>query len=152
MVDILRKAWSEVLHPMLQRPNRLQVAALCYRRKRSGKQVLLITSRGTGRWILPKGWLMNGKDAGEAALQEAWEEAGVRKGRIEDEAIGSYTYDKALDTGWSIEIDTLVYPVEVESLKDDFPESDERTRKWVAPAEAANMVDEPQLQSLLRKI
>ena len=82
MVGFIKKAWSEVLHPMLQRPKRLQVAALCYRRDGDSKEVLLVTSRGTGRWILPKGWPIDGLDAGEAALQEAWEEAGVRKGAL----------------------------------------------------------------------
>ena len=152
MVDFLKKAWSEVLHPMLQRPKRLQVAALCYRTEEAGKKVLLVTSRGTGRWILPKGWPINGLDAGQAALQEAWEEAGVRKGSVEGRAIGTYTYDKALDEGWSIEIETLVYPVEVEDLRTKFPEASERKRTWVDPSEAANMVREPELQSILRDL
>lgn len=152
MVDFLKKAWREVLQPMLQRPKRLQVAALCYRTDAAGKKVLLVTSRGTGRWILPKGWPIDGLDAGQAALQEAWEEAGVRKGSVEARAIGTYTYDKTLDEGWSIEIETLVYPVEVEDLRKKFPEAHQRERRWVAPAEAANMVREPELQSILRDL
>lgn len=152
MVEILKKAWSEVLHPMLQRPKRLQVAALCYRHEGDNKEVLLITSRGTGRWIIPKGWPIDGLGAGEAALQEAWEEAGVRKGAIDAAAIGSYTYDKALNEGWSIEIETLVYPVKVEDMREAFPEAHQRRRTWVAPAQAANMVHEPELQSILRDL
>lgn len=152
MVDFLRKAWSELLHPLLQRPKRLQVAALCIRRRGNRKEVLLVTSRGTGRWILPKGWPIDGMDAGEAALQEAWEEAGVRKGAVTGRAIGSYTYDKTLKAGWSIEIDTLVYPVKVEDMAEDFPEAHQRQRRWVAPRDAANMVHEPALQSLLRDL
>lgn len=152
MVDILKKAWSELLHPLLQRPKRLQVAALCYRNEGDSKEVLLVTSRGTGRWILPKGWPINGLDAGQAALQEAWEEAGVRKGAVDGHAIGTYTYDKALDEGWSIEIETLVYPVEVEDMRETFPECRQRQRTWVAPAKAANMVREPELQSILRDL
>jgi 8-oxo-dGTP pyrophosphatase MutT (NUDIX family) len=152
MVDFLRKAWSELLHPLLQRPKRLQVAALCIRRRGDRKEVLLVTSRGTGRWILPKGWPISGLNAGQAALQEAWEEAGVRKGAVEGKAIGTYTYDKALDEGWSIEIETLVYPVEVEDMRKDFPEAHQRKRTWVEPSEAANMVREPELQSILRDL
>ena len=152
MVGFIKKAWSEVLHPMLQRPKRLQVAALCYRRDGDSKEVLLVTSRGTGRWILPKGWPIDGLDAGEAALQEAWEEAGVRKGALDGTAIGSYTYDKTLKAGWSVEIDTLVYPVEVQDLHESFPEADQRKRKWVRPQDAANMVQEPELQSILRDV
>jgi len=152
MVDFLKKAWSEVLHPMLQRPKRLQVAALCYRHDGDSKEVLLVSSRGTGRWILPKGWPIDGLNAGEAALQEAWEEAGVRKGALDSRAIGTYIYDKALDAGWSIEIETHVYPVEVEDMRDRFPESLQRRRTWVAPSVAANMVHEPGLQSILRDL
>ena len=91
-------------------------------------------------------------DAGEAALQEAWEEAGVRKGALDGTAIGSYTYDKTLKAGWSVEIDTLVYPVEVQDLHESFPEADQRKRKWVCPQDAANMVQEPELQSILRDL
>ncbi|WP_071674002.1 NUDIX hydrolase [Nioella nitratireducens] len=151
MVPILKKAWSEVLHPLLQRPNRLQVAALCYRGQGMEKQVLLITSRGTGRWILPKGWPMKDLGAGEAAMQEAWEEAGVSKGNLCEKAVGTYTYDKALDSGWSIVIDAMVFSIEVEALEDEFPEAHERRRTWVSPSEAANMVEEPGLQSILRQ-
>ena len=35
---------------------RLQYGALCYKLTRKGVQVLLVTSRDTGRWLLPKGW------------------------------------------------------------------------------------------------
>jgi hypothetical protein len=73
-----QKAWSELLSPFLRRPKRLQVAALCYKQANDtdDKEILLVTSRDTGRWIIPKGWPIDGKNASEAALQEAWEEAG----------------------------------------------------------------------------
>ena len=152
MMRPLKLAWDEFLRPMLQRPPRLQVAALCYRKGADGKEVLLITSRGTGRWIIPKGWPMRGKDGAGAALQEAWEEAGVRRGRTDREVIGRYSYDKVQDEGWELPVETLVYPVAVEELSEEFPESDERQRRWVSPAEAANMVDEPELQEILRAL
>jgi 8-oxo-dGTP pyrophosphatase MutT (NUDIX family) len=56
---------------------RTQFAALCYRVVKKKVKVLVISSRGTGRWIVPKGWPMDGKTPADAALQEAWEEAGV---------------------------------------------------------------------------
>ena len=152
MTNAMKQALESVVKPLLRRPKRLQIAALCYRETGPRKEVLLITSRGTGRWILPKGWPINGLDAGQAALQEAWEEAGVRKGSVESRAIGTYTYDKALDEGWSIEIETLVYPVEVEAIREKFPEAHQRKRTWVDPSEAANMVREPELQSILRDL
>ena len=79
MTSAISKAWEEVVRPMLLRPKRVQVAALCFRETDTGKDVLLITSRGTGRWIVPKGWPIDGMGGSEAALREAWEEAGVRE-------------------------------------------------------------------------
>lgn len=147
-----RQAWAGYLRPMLQRPPRLQVAALCYRKKKGEKQVLLVTSRGTGRWILPKGWPIRGLDARESALKEAWEEAGVRRGRSKGGAIGTFTYDKIRDEGWPMPVETLVYKVAVDELSDDFPEADERTRRWVSADDAANMVQEPELKDILRAL
>lgn len=152
MMDQIKVAWGDYVRPMLQRPKHLQVAALCYRDGNKGKQVLLITSRDTGRWILPKGWPIRGLDASGAARQEAWEEAGVCRGEAEEDSIGSYTYQKTYPEGWAVPVETLVFPVAVEELSDDFPEADERTRKWVSPVEAANMVREPELQSILRDL
>lgn len=152
MMDQIKVAWGDYVRPMLQRPKHLQVAALCYRDVKMGKQVLLITSRDTGRWIIPKGWPIRGLDASGAARQEAWEEAGVARGEAEDDAIGSYTYQKTYPEGWAVPVETLVFPVAVEELSDDFPEADERQRKWVSPVEAANMVREPELQSILRDL
>ena len=61
MPPSLQKAWTELVLPLLRRPERMQVSALCHRRDASGKtEILLITSRGTGRWILPKGWPIDG--------------------------------------------------------------------------------------------
>ena len=112
--------------------------------------MLLVTSRGTGRWIIPKGWPIRGMNAPQAARQEAWEEAGVARGRTGRQSVGSYTYDKTYPAGMAVPVETLVYPVAVEELADDFPEADARKRRWVTPAEAADMVQEPELQSILR--
>jgi len=152
MQHTLRKVWKEYVRPFLRRPRHLQVAALCYRTSEGGKKVLLVTSRGTGRWIIPKGWPMDGKNAPEAAMREAWEEAGVREGQIDGDAIGHYEYEKELKTGLPVPVETLVYKVEVSETRDDFPEAGERERRWVSPEEAADMVREPQLQRLLREM
>lgn len=79
---------------------RTQYGALCYRvGTENGKvEVLLITSRGTGRWIIPRGWPMRKKKPHEAAEIEAWEEAGVR-GRVRKTPVGRYTYLKWLGDG-----------------------------------------------------
>ncbi|MFT4916896.1 MAG: 8-oxo-dGTP pyrophosphatase MutT (NUDIX family), partial [Yoonia sp.] len=110
------------------------------------------TSRGTGRWIIPKGWPIRGKNGSQSAMQEAWEEAGVREGTTGTTAIGSYTYDKQQSSGWSFPVETMVYPVAVETLEDEFPEVKHRERKWVSPRDAANLVQEPELKSILRNM
>jgi 8-oxo-dGTP pyrophosphatase MutT (NUDIX family) len=152
MTTILKSIWENFLGPLLQRPKRQQVAALCYRGSGDAKEVLLVTSRGTGRWIIPKGWPMRGKDGPGSAMQEAWEEAGVREATSAGDPIGSYTYEKHKDNGWSFPVETMVYPVSVEKLEDKFPEVQERTRKWFSPADAANLVQEPELKTILRGI
>ncbi len=149
MQNPLKIVWGEVLYPMLQRPKRMQVAALCYRDRPEGREVLVITSRDTGRWIIPKGWPMRGKESSEAALQEAWEEAGVRKGKASDTPVGHFSYRKRKAAGWSQPVKTLVYPIEVKQLADRFPEANQRQRKWVSQFEAANLVHEPELKDLL---
>lgn len=128
-----------------------QYGALCFRRSPKGKvRVLLVTSRDTGRWVLPKGWPMRDRTGGECALTEAFEEAGVF-GRLIDRCIGYYSYRKVLSSKSDVPCVVAVYPVAVLSLRDRFPESDERSRKWFLPAEAAEKVAEPELQEILRR-
>lgn len=151
MKNALKTAWEEYVSPMIKRPARVQVAALCSKGDGSEKRVLLITSRDTGRWILPKGWPIDGLDASHAAMQEAWEEAGV-KGNVSKKPIGQFTYEKSLDSGGVSMCDTSVFEITVTDLSDEFPEAQERTRKWVTPKEAANMVQEPELSAILEAL
>lgn len=150
MTKHLRTAQNPTGVPVERDAKLAQVAALCYRiRAAEGREVLLITSRETARWVLPKGWPIEGLDAAGAALQEAWEEAGVR-GVVGGQPLGSFDYLKRLDDGNEATCRTQVFPVAVETLSDDFPESHERQRKWVSPTMAAAMVEEPGLQRILR--
>ncbi|MDA5092505.1 NUDIX hydrolase [Aliiroseovarius sp. KMU-50] len=150
MPPMLKYAWDEFVFPMFRRPRRAQVAALCYRGNGDEKEVLLITSRGTGRWILPKGWLMEDRPASEAAAQEAWEEAGVTKGNLNETPVGAFSYDKELEDGAIAPCEATVFQLKVKELTDDFPEANERNRTWVRPDEAVKMVNEPGLKKLLR--
>lgn len=149
MSNIFRRAWSDYIHPLLARPDRFQMAALCYRRTEGRLEVLLITSLHTGRWILPKGWPMRGRNAVEGAATEAWEEAGVVPRHLDGTPIGSFRYRKRLRGGPEVPCDTTVFLIEVASLSDDFPQKDRRQRKWVSPFEAAEAVDEPGLREIL---
>ena len=123
----------------------LQVAAICM--DRATGRILMITSRGTGRWIIPKGWPMAGHTLAGAALQEAWEEAGVRARAGHD--LGVYHYDKIQDHGFAIPIKVQVFLAHVDSLADDYPEAGKRRRQWFTPADAAGLVAEPELAALM---
>lgn len=152
MNDGLKKAWTEVVRPLLRRPPELQVAALCCREGEAGTEVLMITSRDTGRWVMPKGWLMEGMNAAEAAREEAWEEAGVKSARISEEPIGVYHYEKHLDDGYAAPVEVQVFRLDVEALSDVYPEARERARLWLDPETAAGRVDEPELKELLLQL
>lgn len=152
MRPVLEKTWQELLRPMIFRPKRVQVAALCYRKGKSGTEVLLISSRGTGRWIIPKGWPIKGKDGAESALQEAWEEAGVRAAMVDRTPCGSYDYVKTRDNGTREPIETIVYSAQVDHLADDYPERHQRKREWFPAKKASDLVNEPQLKTLLRQL
>lgn len=108
----------------------------------------MVTSRDTGRWVMPKGWMMNGRKPWDAAAIEALEEAGA-KGRIGSEEIGRYSYDKLLDDGTAVPCLVTVYPMFVEKLLRDWKERHERRRKWFSPKAAAKRVAEPELAELL---
>ena len=129
-----------------------QIAALPIRVDKGGDlRVLMVTSRETGRWVMPKGWLMNGKKPWHAAEIEALEEAGA-VGYVSKRAIGHYDYGKMLDDGQTIPCRVTVYPMVVERLKRRWKERKERKRHWFAPKEAAQLVAEPDLSDLLRKL
>jgi 8-oxo-dGTP pyrophosphatase MutT (NUDIX family) len=125
-----------------------QHAALCYRLNGPVAEVLLVSSRDTGRWVLPKGWPKKGEDGAASALREAHEEAGVI-GRALPGCVGVYSYDKLMPSGPAIPCCVTVHAVEVAYLAYRFPERDERRRQWFALADAARAVAEPELRALL---
>lgn len=127
---------------------RTQVAALCWRADKDRTEVLLVTSRETGRWVLPKGWPMTDRSHAEAARREAWEEAGV-EGRVGDRCIGRYAYLKWLGREAAVPCVVSVFPLRVKALAEDFPERGQRQRRWFSPKKAAARVDEPELRALL---
>jgi 8-oxo-dGTP pyrophosphatase MutT (NUDIX family) len=141
-----------MLRPLIWRPTGFQVAALCYGVAAAPLLVLLITSRDTGRWILPKGWPKCGFDASGTAAEEAWEEAGVKPKGGAPCKIGQYRYSKRLKGGVPVATDVDVYAIEVEKLYDAFPEVQVRRRRWMTPEEAARAVVEPGLKELLRTL
>ncbi|MGE0586415.1 MAG: NUDIX hydrolase [Flavobacteriaceae bacterium] len=133
---------------LLRRPPRLQVAALCHKRTKAGLRVLIITSRGTERWILPKGWPMTDRKPHEAAALEAYEEAGV-KGKVEAAPYASYAARKGVSEHLSVPTRVVVYLLDAQSETTKFPEADERRKRWLAPEKAASIVDEDGLRDVL---
>ena len=113
-----------------------------------GVEIMLITSRDTGRWVLPKGWPEAKELLCEAAAREAGEEAGLR-GTISHHEAGRYFYAKALASGEEVPCEVLVFPLRVDKIADRWKEKRSRTRKWVSPAEAARMVNEPDLGQII---
>jgi 8-oxo-dGTP pyrophosphatase MutT (NUDIX family) len=131
---------------------REQIAALPLRWKDDETvEVLMITSRDTGRWIVPKGWTMKDVKPWAAAAIEALEEAGA-EGHIAREVFGTYGYDKILDDGTAQPCRVRVYPMIVDNLKTDWKEKGERTRKWFPLSEAVKLVDEPELADMLARL
>lgn len=125
-----------------------QLAALPWRQRQGVLEILLITSRETKRWVIPKGWPMKRLTSHEAAVQEAYEEAGVR-GDIAFTSIGSYSYIKRELDGSGREIQVEVFPLKVVSELKNWPERDERTRAWMPVMEAMMAVDELGLRALM---
>jgi 8-oxo-dGTP pyrophosphatase MutT (NUDIX family) len=139
---------SELLNGPCGMAARNQYGALCWRRREDVPEVLLITSRDTGRWIIPKGWLIEAASPAETARQEAWEEAGVR-GEVSGTSLGYFAYRKDILGKDIVPCVVEVFALEVDDLAKDFPEKDERRRKWFAPEKAARKVDEAELRSLI---
>lgn len=127
-----------------------QVAALPFRKRHGRMEILLITSRETKRWVIPKGWPMEGRTDYNAAKQEAYEEAGV-KGRIGRIELGHYIYRKRLNSGELGTCRTVVYPLEVEKMLSSWPEKKERFRSWFAVDEAVEALHDEGLIDILTK-
>ena len=126
----------------------IQYAALPWRLVGRQVQVLLITSRGTGRWVIPKGWPMRGMKPQDAAAMEASEEAGL-VGQIEDHPIGSYHYAKLLKRGEPVDVQVIVFPFRVRFQADDWKEQGQRRLEWRPYRAAAALVAEPALRRLI---
>lgn len=131
-----------------RRERKVQYAALPFRPGPHGIEILLITSRETKRWVIPKGWPMKGKAPHEAAQIEAHEEAGL-DGWIAQRPVGSYRYAKRLKSGKDRQVQVAVFPLRVTLEGDDWPEKEQRVRRWGPPAEAAALVVEPELKVLI---
>ncbi len=128
-----------------------QFGVLPYRPREDGElEILLVTSRETGRWVIPKGNPMPRLTSRETAQSEAYEEGGV-EGHIGQAPIGHFIYDKTRSSGRVVKAKVSVFPLEVTREHKDWPEKSQRRRQWFDREEAATNVGEPELQALIRR-
>jgi 8-oxo-dGTP pyrophosphatase MutT (NUDIX family) len=125
-----------------------QYGAIAWRPAAGSVEVMLITSRETRRWVVPRGNVIRGLAPHESAAQEAYEEAGIR-GRMGAEPLGLYRYRKRLRFGRTVPAEVHLFPLEVMEELEDWPEKHQRERRWFPPGEAAKAVDEPDLKELI---
>jgi 8-oxo-dGTP pyrophosphatase MutT (NUDIX family) len=129
-----------------------QHGALPYRRTPDGEiEILLVTSRETRRWVIPKGWPIKKLKPYATAAREAYEEAGLA-GAISREALGSFSYEKRLKSRDYVACKVDVFVMEVEKEAKRWPEREERERRWFEPEAAAQRVQEPELAELIRDL
>ncbi|WP_332683403.1 NUDIX hydrolase [Bosea sp. (in: a-proteobacteria)] len=127
---------------------KIQVGAIPFRRRADGAvEIMLVTTRETQRWIVPKGWPIRGLKSHEAAAREALEEAGLI-GEIGKKPVGRYTY-------WKRKVDHFVlckvrlYLLEVKQQLPTWPEQTQRRCLWFTQADAADLIDEPALGAIV---
>jgi 8-oxo-dGTP pyrophosphatase MutT (NUDIX family) len=126
----------------------VQFAALPFRIEAGTLQVLLITSRETQRWVIPKGWPIRSLQPREVAAREAFEDAGLVGRIVGKRAIGSYHYSKRLPDNQEALCRVKVFLLSVDEQLDDWPEKAQRECRWVTPEAAARMVEEGGLAAL----
>ena len=129
---------------------RMQYGVLPYRFSQyAALEILLVTTRGTKRWIVPKGWPIKGLSPVKSAAREAFEEAGVT-GRIGAKSIGFFAYDKLVDeAGGTTTCEVKIYPLLVKRQSHVWPESHQRTTQWVEPSRAIAMIKEAGLKKIV---
>src|ERR1700761_6394520 len=134
---------------MPKRKDALQYAVLPWRLDERGmRQVMLVTSRETRRWVIPKGWPMKGRKPAAVAAQEAFEEAGLVGTIVGKKPLGSFHYPKRL-TNKTILCEIRVYLFHVEQQLEVWPEKGQRETKWFDAKEAAELVDEGGLAAII---
>lgn len=132
--------------------HRAQYGALPLARDPDGSlKVLLVTSRETGRWVIPKGWPIKGLKPHRVAAREAYEEAGL-VGEVGKRALGSYTYEKTLKNRTSVTCVVQVYPFRVRKRLRRWPEKKQRDSRWFSPEDAAAAVQEAALREIVRAV
>jgi 8-oxo-dGTP pyrophosphatase MutT (NUDIX family) len=136
---------------MARKSRDTQFAALPWRIGEGGRrQVMLITTRETRRWMIPKGWPEKGRKPAEVARQEAFEEAGLLGQIIGKRPLGIFHYEKQLTNETRL-CEVRVFSFRVESQLDDWPEKQQRETRWFDATEAAGLVEEAGLYEIITR-
>lgn len=132
--------------------SRVQYAALPYRvSTRARTEFMLITSRETRRWIIPKGWPQKGRTPHRSAAREGFEEADV-VGKVAKRSIGKFSYEKRLKNGEVAVCKVRVFALEVQHQSSTWPEKKERRIQWLSARRAANAVKDPSLSEIILRM
>lgn len=148
LLDLFRHP-GEIRAGFKKKPKR-QSAAAVFRGSGDTRELLLITSRDTGRWIVPKGWIEDGENGAEAAIRETWEEAGLIGEVLPCGPVGHYRYIKQRPRRGDAICDVDVYLLKLLEERDQWPEKDQRRRKWFPIATAIGLIDEEGLKDVVR--
>jgi 8-oxo-dGTP pyrophosphatase MutT (NUDIX family) len=134
----------------VKRALRIQYAALPYRfTSAAALEILLVTTRTSKRWIIPKGWPIKGLRPAKSAAREAFEEAGVI-GKIGMKSVGLFAYNKSLDEhGVEVNCEVKVFPLLVKRQSEAWPEFEQRLVQWADPVKAVSLIKEPGLKKLM---
>jgi 8-oxo-dGTP pyrophosphatase MutT (NUDIX family) len=136
---------------MANKSGDIQYAALPWRITPGGRrEVMLLTTRGTRRWAIPKGWPMKGHKPTEVASLEAYEEAGLIGHIVSKRPLGAFHYEKQLLTESRL-CQVSVFSFRVERQLDDWPEKQQRETRWFDAAEAADLVEEDGLFGIITR-
>jgi 8-oxo-dGTP pyrophosphatase MutT (NUDIX family) len=133
-----------------RKTNNVQYAALPYRVRNGVLEILLITTRRTHRWIVPKGWPIDGHPPHDSAASEALEEAGI-SGEISNRPLGFYRYEKLRKSGETLPCKVSVFAMRVTRQRRSWAEKDTRQTRWCSAQQAAELVGERGLRPLILK-
>jgi 8-oxo-dGTP pyrophosphatase MutT (NUDIX family) len=154
LYDAVKEEWNSASpdwKKMAKKKSYVQYAALPFTRRNGRMAVMLVTSRETRRWVIPKGWPINKLSPSSAAALEAFEEAGII-GKIEQTPHCTFQYRKKLSPKKTVLCTVHAFLLEVTEELAEWPEQEVRERCWFTPEEAAKLVSEPDLRDTIMRL
>jgi len=125
--------------------NYKQSGVIPYRKKQGKIEVMLITSRNKGRWIIPKGVIEPDLNPRTSAAKEAFEEAGVQ-GDVHSKLLGVYKHRK-----WGDVCTVQIYAMKVRKIHRKWDETD-REREWLSLKDALKRLQKDDLKRAMQRL